>query len=246
MKKLFAFFLFLVFLGGLAHAQRGDSATMVQLIEWKYKSAKVFNETYGITRDYWMRMVPEISGRFAFTSESGRYYGFTNTQGIKDLGAYIGSRDVVTENFRKEYPEVSRKIMNNMDGPTTRSYWQIVSSLSTVSSDYDPNKFDFRKMTLFSIPFNAEKAFEDLILSIIAEEKKLGIDLSRLYAKSIDGYPGNYYILMYPDTEEAAYYQKKKQREELRRSSAVLQEKIEQLRGMITVVRIDHLNRIKF
>ncbi|MFM7838360.1 MAG: hypothetical protein ACKO6K_02240, partial [Chitinophagaceae bacterium] len=134
----------------------------------------------------------------------------------------------------------------NIDGPTTRSYWKIVEDITNIEDDYDPNSFDYRKMTLFSIPFGSVTTFEKLMQEVIAAEKKAGIQLSRIYAQSVDGYPSNYYILMYPDTDELSYYQKKSKRENIRNANPALLELIEKVKSLMTVVRIDHLNRIKF
>ena len=246
MKKHLLFILPLIIGAFIASAQTAATSTMVQMIEWKYKSARELQSTYGVSRAYWMEKMPEITSRFGFTSETGRYYGFTNTDGMPDMGKYIGAREQVTESFKKDHPDIYKKIIDNMDGPSIRSYWKIADDISNTSQDYDPNKFDYRKMILFSVPNGTATQFEDLMKEVIKEEKRAGIDLTRIYAKSMEGYPSNYYILMYPDGDELSYYQKKSQREVLRRKSPVLQDMLEKVKAMMTIVRIDHLNRIKF
>lgn len=246
MKRLF-FLLFSLLTGYLyVHAQTPEPATMVQMIEWKYKSAKALLSTYGVTRAYWMEKVPEITSRFGFTSESGRFYGFTNTVGQADLGKYIGAREQVSEAFKKDHPDVYKSIMDNMDGPSIRSYWKIVDEISNTAPDYNPNNFNFRKMILFSVPIGMSTTFQDLMKDVLKQEKKAGIDLTRLYAQSTDGYPSNYYILMYPDADELSYYQKKSQREAIRNANPELLTLLEKVKSMMTIVRIDHLNRIQF
>jgi hypothetical protein len=230
----------------LNSVQAQEAPTMVQMIEWKYKSASEIRKTYGVTRKYWMEKAPQVTSRFGFTSETGRYYGFTNTVGLPDMGKYIGDRDRISESFKKDHPDVYKNIMDNMEGASTRSYWKIVDGISNTASDYDPNSFDFRKMILFSIPFGSEAQFEKSMKEVLEAEKKLGIELSRIYARSNDGYPSNYYILMYPDTDELSYYQKKSKREAIRNASPDLMVLLEKVKAMMTIVRIDHLNRIKF
>ena len=246
MRKI-CFLAFSMLLSAMAsNLQAQDTPTIVQMIEWKYKSVKELQATYGITRKYWMEKIPAITSRFGFTSETGRFYGFSNTIGLADMGKYIGERDRVAASFKIDHPDVYKKLMDNMEGPTTRSYWKIVSGISNITDDYDPNSFDFRKMILFSVPFGADTQFEQLMQEVIATEKKAGIDLTRIYARSSDGYPSNYYILMYPDRDELSYYQKKSKREEIRNASPALLGILERVKGMMTVVRIDHLKRIKF
>ena len=188
MKKQSLLLLPLLIGAFIASAQTAATSTMVQMIEWKYKSARELQSTYGVSRAYWMEKMPEITSRFGFTSETGRFYGFTNTDGMADMGKYIGAREQVTESFKKDHPDVYKKIIDNMDGPSIRSYWKIADDISNTSQDYDPNKFDYRKMILFSVPNGTATQFEDLMKEVIKEEKRTGIDLTRIYAKSMEGF----------------------------------------------------------
>ncbi|MFZ9299749.1 MAG: hypothetical protein ACO23V_02160 [Chitinophagaceae bacterium] len=245
MKKMFFAILAMQFsLLVFAQAENPDSTTMIYLTEFRYQSKTVAQKYYPESRTYWMKNVPEMLDRFSFSSDSRRAYTFSMFRGEKNYGQYIGSRSTINERFKVEHKEAYENTISNMIGATTRSSWRVLRDQSSTEPNWNANKYNYRKLNIYTIPHGQYAVFEALLKEIKEYEAKTNRTMNRVILRCVDGYSGNTYMTMLPDNDVNEFYQHRQARSQNR--DAKLTELYDKLYSMITIVRTDDLYRFTF
>jgi hypothetical protein len=136
--------------------------------------------------------------------------------------------------------------MQNVNGPTTRSNWMRIDSLSSYEPGYKIANFDFRKMQFITVTFDKTKEFEAAISKRMKMDVSHGIKYNFVLFKCVDGYPTNTYMLILPDKSITDYYKNLELRNNKRdQNKAEYDEIRKELNQLSTVARIDHLFRVK-
>lgn len=245
MKKfIMAFMALHLALLTFAQATNPDSLTILYLTESKYLSKDDLQKNYAQTRSFWMKNVPEMIERFAFTSESRRAYTFSMFKGEKNYGKYIGSRGVVAEKYRTENKELLETNRKNQIGATTRSSWNVLKDQSSTEPNWNANKYNFRKLHMYTVPYGQTETFEALLKEIKEYEAKTNRMMNRVIIRCVDGYSSNTYITMLPDNSVSEFFQHRQARGQNR--DAKLTEMYDKLFSMMTIIRTDDLYRLTF
>lgn len=245
MKKIMIAFLALhITLMSMAQTTPPDSLTILYLTEGRYLSKDALQKNYAATRSFWMKNIPEIIDRFAFSSESRRAYTFTMFKGEKNYGKYIGSRGTTNDAFKKEQPDLTERLRQNAIGATSRSSWTVLRDQSSTEANWNANKYNFRKLHMYTVAYGQTETFEALLKEIKEYEAKINRTLNRIIIRCVDGYSSNTYITMLPDNSVNEFFEHRQARSQNRDPKLV--ELYEKLYGMMTILRTDDLYRLTF
>ncbi|MEY2792542.1 MAG: hypothetical protein RJA76_534 [Bacteroidota bacterium] len=243
MKKLFLSFLIL-FTGLQILAQSTDK-TYIMLIESRVKDIDLYKKNNPIVRNWWMKESGGIlSNRVAHTSESGRTYNMIFVKGEKNLGEYIAKREALNERVGKELKEISQASRENQSQATLRSTWAAVEKNTLLVPDFKVENYDFRKVVIFTVPFDKTTEYEKLIEESNALDKSLGFSYNYIVYRATDGYPTNTYMMLLPDKSRIDYYTHQSERNAVRKNNAKSDELNKKAQALRTVVRIDYLSRV--
>jgi hypothetical protein len=182
--------------------------------------------------------------RSAHTSESGRTYSMVFIKGDKNFGQYLGQRGELTAKIGVELKELAAQSTANQTQATTRSSWVQVKNISVIEPDFQLENYDFRKVVLFTVPFDKMNEYEGLIEKANAEDKAIGLKYNYIVYKAIDGYPNNTYMLILPDKSRLDYYTHQDERNAKRKGNASLTEVNKKASQLRNTIRMDHLNRV--
>jgi len=243
MKKtiLFAWFL----LVGLQMLAQTADKNYIMLVESKVKDIDIYKKNNPAVRNWWMKEgAGFVSNRAAHTSESGRTYNMIFIKGAKNLGEYISKREALTEKVGKDLKQITDESKANQAMASMRSTWVAVPNNTIMESDFKVENYDFRKVILFTVPFDKTDEYEKVIEESNAADKALGLSYNYIVYKAIDGYPSNTYMMILPDKSRIDYYTHQNERNAKRKTNpkmAELSKKAQQLRSTI---RIDYLSRV--
>ncbi len=219
--------------------------TYIMLIESRVKDIDLYKKNNPIVRNWWMKESGGIlSNRVAHTSETGRTYNMIFVKGEKNLGEYIAKRDQLNERVKKELKEISQASSENQAQATLRSTWVAVANNTVLLPDFKVENYDFRKMILFTVPFDKTSEYEKIIEESNAEDKALGLSYNYIVYKATDGYPTNTYMMLLPDKSRIDYYTHQNERNAKRKTQAKLGELSKKAQALRTVLRIDYLSRV--
>ncbi|MDB4900997.1 MAG: hypothetical protein JWQ63_278 [Mucilaginibacter sp.] len=232
--------------GHTARAQN-DTTLWMALNEYRVHDQSIFEKNYPIVRSFWLKADSGIENdRIAHTSESGRIYGSVMFKGSKNFGDFMGRRIKTNDAFNVKQPAIYKENMQNVNGPTTRSNWMRIDSLSSYEPGYKIANFDFRKMQFITVTFDKTKEFEAAISKRMKMDVSHGIKYNFVLFKCVDGYPTNTYMLILPDKSITDYYKNLELRNNKRdQNKAEYDEIRKELNQLSTVARIDHLFRVK-
>ena len=233
--------------GTNAWAQK-DTTFWMTMLEYRVHDESIFEKNYPTVRSYWLKADAGIEyNRAAHTSESGRIYSMAFFRGSDSFGAFMAKRVQTNEAFGKVQPAVSKENMQNINGPITRSTWMRVDSLSAYEPGYKMENFDFRKIQLISVNPEKIKEFEAAAQKLAQIDAAHGIKYNFIVFRCIDGYPSNTYILALPDKSLMDYYKNREARKLKRDQAKSDYDPLNKaVNDMSLVIRIDHLNRVKF
>jgi hypothetical protein len=243
MKKTILSLLFLV-LGLQLTAQTVDK-TYIMLIESKVKDIDVYKKNNPTVRNWWMKEgAGFISNRTAHTSESGRTYNLISVKGAKNLGEYIAKREALTEKVSVELKAITEESRNNAAMATMRSTWAAVTNNSMLVPDFKVENYDFRKLILFTVPFDKTAEYEKVIEESNAIDKSLGFSYNYIIYRAMDGYPTNTYMMILPDKSRIDYYTHQNERNAIRKNNPKIGELSKKAQALRSTIRIDYLSRV--
>lgn len=243
MKRV-SLFVFSILMAFQLAAQTTEK-TYFLLNESRVLDADIYKKNYPAIRNWWMEATKGISYNFAaHTSESGRTYGMVFVRGDENLGKYIGQRVALSDKIAVALKAVTDENTANRFQAIQRSIWQQSTNTSVMVPDFKVENYDFRKIVLFTVPFDKMAEYEKLIEQANAEDKAIGISYNYIIYKAVDGYPNNTYMMILPDKSRLDYYSHQEERNAKRKGNAKLaaiNKKASQLR---TTIRMDHLSRV--
>lgn len=243
MKKIFISLLVLIV--GFQLIAQTTPKTYIIMIEGKVKDTDVYKKNNPAVRNWWMKETAGIlSNRVAHTSESGRTYNMIIIQGEKNLGEYIAKRETLNEKVGNDLKEIMTESRANAAAATLRSTWASVDKLSMRVPDFKVENYDFRKIMLFTVPFDKINEYEEIISEMNAIDKSLGFSYNGLVYKATDGYPTNTYMWILPDKSRIDYYTHQNQRNEVRKNNIKLGELSKKSQALRSIIRIDYLSRV--
>jgi hypothetical protein len=243
MKKQLLTLTFLVLVGLKLVAQDAER-TFILLNESKVADTDIYKKNYPAIRNWWMKASPASSNRAAHTSESGRTYSMVFIKGDKNFGEYVGKRGELTTKIGTELKDLVAQSTANQTQATTRSSWVQVKNITVMEPDFKVENYDFRKVVLFTVPFDKMTEYESLIEKANAEDKVIGLKYNYIVYRAIDGYPNNTYLLILPDKSRLDYYTHQDERNAKRKGNALLAELNKKASQLRNTIRLDHLNRV--
>ena len=180
-----------------------------------------------------------VSSRYVHLGESGRTYTFTNTE---NLGAYLDQSMEIYRKASMENPGVAQSDSANYNGPIVRSIWFRMNEMCQTPKDFDATKYPFRRVTIFTVPFDKQDEFEEAQTKRSALALKLGITTPYFVFKARFGYSTNTYMTFEPDESDIAYYTHRKERQEQKTNKNAEWQALNKITGPIsTNVRIDQI-----
>lgn len=225
-------------------AQSQDRVLMV-MGETRVLDADIYKKNYPAIRNWWMKALPEITyNRSGYTSESGRAYSLAFFQGDKNLGAYMAKRSELTSKIENDLKGMVEEQVSNAGGPTMRSVWARVNNNTIMEPGFKIENYDFRKIVMYSVPYNKTKEFEALVEAANKEDQAIGIKYNYIVYKCVDGYPTNTYLLFLPAKSRIDYYSAQDERNAKRKGNEKLRGLSKQMAALRTSIRLDHLTRI--
>lgn len=219
--------------------------TYFLLNESKVLDTDIYKKNYPAIRRWWMEATKGISYNFAaHTAESGRTYGMVFVRGDENLGKYMGQRVALSNKVAVDLKAITDENTANRSQAIQRSIWEQVPGISVMVPDFKVENYDFRKIQLFTVPFDKIAEYEKIIEQSNQEDKAIGITYNYIMYKAVDGYPNNTYMMILPDKSRLDYYTHQDERNAKRKGNtklAALNKRASQLR---TIIRFDHLNRV--
>lgn len=219
--------------------------TYFLLNESRVLDTDIYKKNYPAIRNWWMEATKGISYNFAaHTAESGRTYGMVFVRGEENLGKYVGQRVALSNKVAVALKAVTDENTANRSQAIQRSIWEQVPNISVMVPDFKVENYDFRKIQIFTVPFDKIAEYEKLIEQSNAEDKAIGISYNYIMYKAVDGYPNNTYMMILPDKSRLDYYTHQDDRNAKRKGNtklAAINKRASQLR---TIIRFDHLNRV--
>jgi predicted nuclease of restriction endonuclease-like RecB superfamily len=180
----------------------------------------------------------------AHTSESGRTYSMVFVKGEENLGKYVGSRSSLSERAASDLKSITAENTANRSQAIQRSVWVQATNISVMVPDFKVENYDFRKVVLFTVPFDKVAEYDKLIEQTIAEDKALGISYNYIMYRAVDGYPNNTYMMILPDKSRLQYYTHQDERNAKRKGQTKLAELNKKASQLRTTIRLDHLSRV--
>ncbi len=243
MKKqsfLLAFFFFCTF---NLFAQEPER-TLMLLNESKTSDVEAYKKNYPAIRNWSMKASgTTVNNRAAHVAESGLIYGLNFIKGDKNFGEYVATMNDMNIKIRKELKE-AKENSDNSTQPVLRSSWVRMDKLTVMQDDYKVEDYDFRKLDLFTVPFNKIEEFESLDAKRIEMDKAMGLKHNYIIYKAMYGYPINTYLVLVPDKSKLDYYKHADERNAERRKNKDYMALAKQLNQLRTTIRMDHLSRI--
>lgn len=219
--------------------------TYFLLNESRVLDTDIYKKNYPAIRNWWMEATKGISYNFAaHTAESGRTYGMVFVRGDENLGKYIGQRVALSNKVAVALKAVTDENTANRSQAIQRSIWEQVPNISVMVPDFKVENYDFRKIQIFTVPFDKIAEYEKLIEQSNAEDKAIGISYNYIMYKAVDGYPNNTYMMILPDKSRLDYYTHQDDRNAKRKGNAKLAALNKRASQLRTIIRFDHLNRV--
>jgi len=205
----------------------------------------IYKKNYPAIRNWWVAATKGITYNFAaHTSESGRTYSMVFVKGEENLGKYVGSRSSLSERAASDLKSITAENTANRSQAIQRSVWVQATNISVMVPDFKVENYDFRKVVLFTVPFDKMAEYDKLIEQAIVEDKALGISYNYIMYKAVDGYPNNTYMMILPDKSRLQYYTHQEERNAKRKGQTKLAELNKKASQLRTTIRLDHLSRV--
>ena len=205
----------------------------------------IYKKNYPAIRNWWVAATKGITYNFAaHTSESGRTYSMVFVKGDENLGKYISLRSSLSERAASDLKSITAENTANRSQAIQRSVWVQATNISVMVPDFKVENYDFRKVVLFTVPFDKMAEYDKLIEQAIAEDKANGISYNYIMYKAVDGYPNNTYMMILPDKSRLDYYTHQEERNANRKGQTKLAELNKKASQLRTTIRMDHLSRV--
>jgi len=184
-----------------------------------------------------------IYSRTAHRGESGRTYVWTTTY---QLGHFIDQSWDFYMTALKDFPGMREADSVNSNGPSYRSVWLMMNDLCQIPKDFKSSNYGFRRVTIFTVPFDKVNEFEDAQTKRSALAIKLGITTPFFVYKARFGYSTNTYMTSEPDESDIAYYAHRKERQEQKTNNNAEWQALSKITSPLTTnVRIDQIYIVK-
>ena len=243
MKKITLSFLTILFAFQM-FAQTAEK-TYFLMNESRVLDTDIYKKNYPAIRNWWLEATKGITYNLAaHTSESGRTYSMVFVKGDENLGKYVGLRAGLSDKAAAAMKSITEENNANRSQAIQRSVWVQSTNTSVMVPDFKIENFDFRKIHLFTVPFDKIDAYEKLIEQSNAEDKALGLSYNYIVYRAVDGYPNNTFMLILADKSRLDYYTHQEERNAKRKGNAKLTALNKQASQLRTIIRIDHLNRV--
>jgi len=212
MKKIIFSLAVLLMSASQILAQTPSPISYLAMQESSVKSGSVFAANQLKMNASILKIGKEVVGsRYAHRGESGRTYVMTLTE---NLGAFLDQGMEIYKKASKENPGVYESDSANANAPIVRSIWYRMAEMSQTPKDFIAEKYTFRRITIFTVPFDKADEFEDAQTKRSALAIKLGITTPFFVFKARYGYSTNTYMTIEPDESDIAYYTHRKARQE--------------------------------
>ena len=243
MKRIFLLIFSLV----LAFQVMAQSTEKIYFLlnESKVVDTDIYKKNYPVVRNWWMEATKGISYNLsAHTSETGRTYGMVFVRGEGNLGKYVGLRAALSDKAAMEIKAVTDENTSNRMQAIARSIWVQVPQASVIEPNFKMENYDFRKIHIFTVPFDKVSEYESLIQQSNALDKSLGFSYNYILYKAVDGYANNTYMLILPDKSRLDYYTHQTERNAKRKGNSQLASLNKRMGQLRNIVRIDYLSRV--
>lgn len=235
----------LTFLFAFQLVAQTSEKTYFLMNESRVLDTDIYKKNYPAIRNWWVAATKGITYNFAaHTSESGRTYSMVFVKGEENLGKYVGSRSSLSERAALDLKSITAENTANRSQAIQRSVWVQATNISVIVPDFKVENYDFRKVVLFTVPFDKMAEYEKLIEQANAEDKALGISYNYIMYKAVDGYPNNTYMMILPDKSRLQYYTHQEERNAKRKGQTKLAELNKKASQLRNTIRLDHLNRV--
>jgi hypothetical protein len=225
-------------------AQKAEK-NFILLNEARAIDTEIYQIGYPKIRNWWLNETKGIASNFsAHISETGRTYSMVFIKGDENLGVYVSKRANLTDRIRKELKMEMDANKANQGQATNRSVWIQSKNMTVMVPDFKIENYDFRRITIFTVPLDKMEAYEKIIEQSNSEDQALGIVYNYIVYKAVEGYPINTYMMILPDKSILNYYTHQYERNLARKSQPKLLDLSKKARQLRTVVRIDHLTRV--
>ena len=213
--------------------------------ESRVADTDIYKKNYPAIRNWWVAATKGITYNFAaHTSESGRTYSMVFVKGDENLGKYVGLRSILSDKVSSELKSITAENSANRSQAIQRSVWVQSTNMSVMVPDFKVENYDFRKIVLFTVPFDKMAEYDKLIEQSNAEDKSIGISYNYIIYKAVDGYPNNTYMMILPDKSRLQYYTHQEERNAKRKGQTKLAELNKRANQLRTMIRMDHLSRV--
>lgn len=235
----------LTFLFAFQLVSQTTEKTYFLMNESRVLDTDIYKKNYPAIRNWWLAATKGISYNFAaHTSESGRTYSMVFVKGDENLGKYVGLRSNLSDKVASELKSITAENTANRSQAIQRSIWVQSTNMSVMVPDFKIENYDFRKIHLFTVPFDKIETYERLIQNANAEDKALGLSYNYIVYRAVDGYPNNTFMLILADKSRLDYYTHQDERNAKRKGQTKLAEINKQVSQLRTMIRMDHLNRV--
>ena len=208
--------------------------------ESRVNDTDIYKKNYPAVRNWWLNATKGITYNMtAHTSETGRTYSMVYLKGEENVGKYVGQRSVLSDKQAIELKSVTDENTANRTMAIQRSLWVQEANVTSILPDFKIENYDFRKIHLFTVPFDKIAEYEKLIEQSNQEDKALGLTYNYIVYRAVDGYPNNTFMLILPEKSRLAYYTHQEERNAKRKGNAKLTELNKKASKLCTIVRID-------
>lgn len=213
--------------------------------ESRVNDTDIYKKNYPAVRNWWLNATKGITYNMtAHTSETGRTYSMVYLKGEENVGKYVGQRSVLSDRQAIELKSVTDDNTANRTMAIQRSLWVQSANTTNIMPDFKIENYDFRKIHLFTVPFDKIAEYEKLIEQSNQEDKALGLTYNYIVYRAVDGYPNNTFMLILPDKSRLEYYTHQEERNAKRKGNAKLTELNKKASKLRTIIRIDYLSRV--
>ena len=183
-----------------------------------------------------------VTGRSAYSSESGLVYAITS---FNDLGKLMRENGSYWNKTFLDNPGVSKEMSANSQAPNTTSIWVRFNEASNNVANYNPSDYDFRRVSIVNVIVGKVQEYEALLIKQNELLLKLGFNVNKMVFKSVIGYTQNSYLTLNADHSLSEYIAERSVRMKKTAESSEYEKITNAMRTCTIPVKVDFLYKFK-
>lgn len=183
-----------------------------------------------------------ITGRNAYTSESGLVYALT---GFEDLGKFMQENNDYWNKASLENPGVADEMSANAQSSNVQSIWVKFDEASNSVTGYKPTDYDFRRLSIVNVIVGKSKEYDALLIKQKELMLKYGFNINRQIYKTVVGYTQSSYLTILADHSMTEYVTSRSERMKKMLETPEFKVIGDALRACTVPGKVDFLYRIK-